>query len=210
MSHSGRTPIRALCAALTLVLVSACRTPDVRSELADSGFRTPEQTFETFRAAFVSDLPGVEFRCLSSDFRAAYGVSEFNYLEGREIWLGNQPFRRWGIGRAKILEVERTQPDRARLIARSKSWVHQIDFEILLAREDFYEVYIDGERFDDDYRDWEDSFRAKKQGDTWWVDGYVAIQNPEVLDKPERIEEITELRFGREWKIDGFRQLDED
>jgi hypothetical protein len=188
---------------LLLALTSGCRAPDVREELAESGFRTPEQTFQTFRAAFLADLPQLEYLCFSDQFRAANGMSLLNYAEAREVLLKKQSFLRFGLGRARILESARLGDRRARLRIRSESLFHKVDFLCELVREDFYEIWSGGERQQDDLLNrFSSAFTITEQGENSYAQAYVALERPELAG------EITEFRVGREWKIDFLTQLD--
>ena len=204
MLPSPTSPSRAfLTLVLSFLALTGCRGPDVREELSEAGFRTPEQTFETYRAAFLSDLPQLEYLCFSDGFRRSNGMSLLNYGEAREILLDQQPFLRYGLGRAKILEQHRLDDRRARLRIRTESLFHRIDFVCDLVREDFYEIWSGGSRLQDDYLNrFSQAFRVTEQGDASYAQAYVALEDP------ERAGEITEFRVGREWKIDFLTQID--
>lgn len=199
----SRADLLPLLLGLCLSLSAGCASPDVREELSESGFRTPEQTFETFRAAFLSDLPSLEYLCFSDHFRAANGMSLLNYSEAREILLDSQPFLRFGLGRAEIIENEVLNDRRARLRIRSESLFHKIDFVCELVREDFYEIWRGGELLQDDHLSrFSNAFRTTEQGEDTYAQAYVILEDPDLAG------EITEFRVGREWRIDSLHQID--
>ena len=80
-----------------------------------------------------------------------------------------------------------------RLVAEVDTWFHDETFEIDLVEEEFYELWVDGERVQDDYLDWR---RVAKERD-----GTLVVTVPlEGVDASE----VGEVRAGHEWKIDGF------
>ncbi len=198
------SPLGARSGALLLSLCAACAGPDVRPELSRAGFRTPVQTFETYRAAFLSDLPDLEYLCFSDSFRSANGISRLTYAEGREILLREQSFLRFGLGRARIESVVPLSENRVRLKIRSKSLFHDTHFVCELVREDFYEIWAGGQRLQDDHLPrFSSAFRTTDDGS-----GRTFAQAYVPLEAPDRGSEITEFRVGREWKIDFITQLD--
>lgn len=203
---------RSLPLALTLAVLATfagCRGPDVRPDLAEAGFRTPEQTFLTWRAAFLSDLYPLEFQCLSAGFRRENGISLLAYAEAREMLLQSQPFLRFGLSRSEIQEVTYPSPDRARLVIRSESLFHDVRFEVELAREGVYEVWIGSERAQDDYLNaLSDAFEVRDHADRKYAQAWVVLESPELLEDPERLAAISELRVALEWKIHAIRELE--
>ncbi len=190
--------------ALSLAFLASCAGPDVREELSRAGFRTPRQTFDTYRAAFLSDLIQLEYRCLSSGFRRANQITLLNYGEAREILLREQSFLKFGLSRAEVVQVDALAADRVRLHIRSESLFHDTRFAIELVREDFYEIWADGEYLQDDHLDrFSNAFRVTAD-----ADGNAVAQSWVPLDDPDRGTRITEFRVGREWKIDFITLLD--
>lgn len=187
---------------LLLLSLVACRGPDVREDLSQAGFRTPERTFKTFRAAFLSDLPTLEYRCFSSAFTTRNGMSQLAYREAREQGLSEQPFLRWGLGRAEIVQVKPLGPTRARLYARSKSLIHEVVFAITFLREDFYELWDGERRVQDDFLPFEETvFLQEDELGVPYVTAYVPMRDP------SKFGSLVEVRFGREWKIDDLKEI---
>ena len=58
----------------------------------DLGYRSPEQAFQTLRAAIRGDLPRLEYRSLSSGFRQRNSLSQLSYREFREEWYAKNPW----------------------------------------------------------------------------------------------------------------------
>lgn len=188
--------LRLPAAVLVALGASACCLfrPGVDAEaLAHAGFRSPERTFHTFLAAWGADLPDLEYRCLSGDFRARNRVSQLTYREFRDRLLDEHPFASW-MARAEITESERLSPTRHRIRAEAFGR----SFETLLVREDYYEVWSEDELLDDDLG----RFRG-------WV-----VADPRAGSLDARVplaagvdpERVSELRVGVEWKIDDLRE----
>lgn len=202
MQQLQKQPLLALLAALALC--TACAGPDVRSELSQAGFRTPRQTFDTYRAAFLSDLITLEYLCLSDSFKRANGITILNYGEVRENLLRDQRFLRFGLGRAKVIRIEALGANRVRLHIQSESLFHDVQFKCELVREDFYEIWANGERLQDDHLErFSNAFRITPD-----ADGNPVAQSWAALEDPTSGIRITEFRVGREWKIDFINLLD--
>ncbi len=180
-----------------LLLSAGCVAPDVRSELAGAGFRSPTQTFETWRAAFIADLPDLEYRAFSADFTRRNGLSQLAYREARERYLRENAFLRRGIAGAKPVELRRLAEDRAVLFVRSSGLFHDVGIEVRLVREEFYELWREDRRIEDGFVAFEDAVLL----DQGWVSAAVPMKDA------GRFAELTEVRFGREWKIDDLLQV---
>lgn len=191
-------------AILVALLTAACAGPDVRKELSQAGFRSPEQTFDTYRAAFLSDLIVLEYSCLSSGFKRANGINITNYGEAREILLRDQAFLRFGLSRAEVVKLEALAENRVRLHIRSESLFHEVHFACELVREDFYEIWAGGERLQDDHLErFSNAFRITPD-----ADGSPVAQSWVPLEESIQATHISEFRVGREWKIDFLSLLD--
>jgi hypothetical protein len=81
-----------------------------------------------------------------------------------------------------------------RLHAEVDTWLKDVEFAVDLVREDYYELYVGPERVADDVADWERLVRER--GDDF------DVRVPRPADLP--LESLSEVRAGREWKIDGF------
>ena len=191
--------------ALSYVLVLAawawfasCLSAPKPADWLEVGYRTPEQTFRTFQTGLRADQPDLEYRCLSNDFkrRAAAengAFSEVYYREFREQLFRAQPWLKLAA-KAKVKRVEELGDGRVRLVAEVDTWFHDETFAFVLVREDFYEVYADGKRVDDDFANWRELVR-ERGGEL-----QLSVPLPEGLSAAK----IGEVRAGREWKIDGF------
>jgi hypothetical protein len=162
------------------------------------GFRSPEQTFHAFQTGLRAGLPDLEYRCLGADFkrRAAeeYGVfSLLVYMEYRRELFRAQPWLKLAA-KARIKHVREVSPERVQVVAEVDTWFHDETFAVDLVREDFYELYVDGQRVADDVADWGRIARER--------DGTLIVGVP--LPAGMQVSEVGELRAGHEWKIDGF------
>ncbi len=175
-----------------------CLCPPRAEDWLAVGFQTPEQTFRTFQTGLRADCPDLEYRCLSGDFKEREGVSQLGYREFRE-----QLFRqaRWlkFAARARIVEVVELAPDRRRIVARVSVLFYERSFAIDFLREDYFELWSAGQRRSDDELPWEEIAADR--------DGFLVVSVP--LPRELSLQELAELRAGREWKIDGFPLSDE-
>lgn len=200
-TSAAKTSAALLFAAVTLVLgttTSCClfvRPPDAR-ELLATGFRTPEQTLRTFQVGWRADEPDLELRCFSSGFRARNQLSKLTYREFRDRLVAAQPFLRLGIADAELDGPPERRGDR--MFARATTHGRTLEFE--LVRDEFVEAWAGGERVADSYAPFADHHTIEtlpEGGRRFW--GYAAL--PPGADA----EQLTELRVGREWKIDELR-----
>ena len=174
------------------LLVGCLAAPTPEDWLA-VGFRTPEATFATFQTALRADQAQLEYLCLGTDFKRRVGASLFGYLEYRRELFGAQPWLKWAAT-AEIEQVQRLSEHRVRLVAEVDTWFHDETFAVELVREDYWELYVDGVRRHDDLSSWRRLARERDGELT------VAVPLPEGLSATE----VSELRAGREWKIDAF------
>lgn len=196
-----------LSAAATLLLgtaTSCClfvRPPDAR-ELLATGFRTPEQTLSTFQIGWRADEPDLELRCFSSGFRARNQLSKLTYREFRGRLLAEEPFLRLGIADARLEGLLERRGDR--VFARAETHGRTLEFELVL--DDFVEAWAGGERVTDTYAPFagehgHHTIEERADGSRWlWA--YAEL--PREADAAA----LTELRVGREWKIDALRVRD--
>jgi len=183
-------------AAWTLVL-GACVCPPEPADVLAIGFRTPEQAFRTFQTATRLDDPDLELRCFSSGFRERNQISQLTWREARADLYERRPWLRAGIVGADVVEVEEL-----RGIARLRVDTAGGDYDVVLVREDFAEAWTGSERILDEEIVWRrDTGIQKGDGEGRWIFGRVAL--PLGVDGAA----VTDLRFGREWKIDDVGAL---
>jgi len=101
-----------------------------------------------------------------------------------------------------VLEVRRLAPDRAELVAEVRSVFKTVSFRVVLTREDFYELWREDVRAQDDLCDF-DSLVDPSEDGRWLLGGAP-------LGEGLAADEVSELRIGREWKIDAFELIDAD
>lgn len=215
-------PIRALALALCCLLGSCVSLGrgDAR-RLLDAGFRTPEQTFETFQLAVAGDLPDWEYSCLSSGFLRRNGLSQQVYREGRRRLLEKKPWIRW-IARAKVVSSESLGTHRHRITAE----IHCQTIAVELVRDDFIEVYARlplpmRRPVYDDFARFEDLVELEPipgtapspeggpppsdGGPTDWIVRVTAF-----AELPEGVvpQDVSEIRIGQDWKIDELYDPD--
>jgi hypothetical protein len=180
-------------------LSAACVSPPTAAEVLAIGFRTPEQAFRTFQTATRLDDPDLELRCFSVGVRARNQLSQLSWREGRAELYAKKPWLRAGIAGAEIVDV-RIDSGYARLRIDTAGGDYTLD----LVREDFVEGWGGTERLLDDEVDWSVAI-AEQRGfsERPWILGRAQ------LPADVTAESITDLRFGREWKIDAVGPLED-
>lgn len=199
---------RGLCAptlAAALLTLLGCQVPRPEpAALVATGFRTPEQTFATFQSALAADLIDLEYRCFGSAFKRREGLSQLAWRAWRAELLSTWPAVR-RLATAQITRSEALAPDRWFLAGRVEYLWLDFDFEVELTREDFYELYIDGQRALDDNLVWDGVLSIEEHPDPWGTPSlFASVPVSEPIDPNV----LTEVRLGREWKIDALRRVD--
>ena len=196
MPRLGRVPVltRALFLAAAYLgsLQACCVTPPTAEELMDLGYRSPEQTFLTLRAAVRGDLPRLEYRSLSAGFRSRNGLSQLSYREFRGEWYAKNPWLKPALSQAEILE-RTDHPDGRHSVLRGG--ILGEEARIHLVAEDFAQLWDQSELRED--LAVEDMGALLSSRDGSWV-----------ASVPGKGEAPTELRLGREWKIDGIERVE--
>ena len=200
-----RCPFPTWLAPILVAGALGCVSLPSPQEMLDTGFRSPEMTFHTFQMGVRADLPGLEFSCLARSFRARHDLSQLAYREFRERELEGQLAFWLGIPDAGITESVRLSRDRHLLRCES----HGEAFEVELVREDFWQLWVDGQAVADEaitrgsFGDWTEVY---EDGGETYVFGQAQLP-PRLADvaATELDANLTEFRLGREWKIDDFR-----
>lgn len=188
----GGTLLAAL-AVLAASPLAGCLCPPSDEALLAVGFRSPEQTVRTFQTGVRADEFELEYRCLSLAFVRANSLSKLVYLEFRDELFRQHPFLRSGLAKARVRSVE-TEGDRSRVTLESFGRTFQLE----LALEDFAQVWAGGELVLDRDARFDEWTSIAASGGERWITGGVPL--PDGTDGRE----VTELRLGREWKIDHF------
>ncbi len=211
-----RWPSFVACVALIVVstATSSCiGTRHTPEQLTQVGFRTPRQTFETFQAALDYDLLSLEYRCLSADFKKRNDLSDLGYREFREELAKREPFLRLAAHATIVKEWD--QGSREHWIEIEVSgWlgVGRRTARLRLVREEFWEIYADGEPWLDHSLDRSRSSRdlpAKFGGaNDPRISASVPVDPQDVDDAIARTKkdwsQLSEFRVGYEWKIDDL------
>lgn len=197
----GSTAATLLFFLSTLGLQGCCLfvAPPKAADYLDVGFRTPEQTFRTFQVGWRGDLPDLEHRCFSRDFRGRNQVSRLNYREFRARLQSEQPFLRLGVADARPQGAAEVRGDRARLVLET----HGRTLEVLFVLDDFVEVWAGETRVLDDYLPFDEHTQTTPidaGGRRLW--GHVDLPESTAAQR------VTEFRLGREWKIDDLRMVE--
>jgi hypothetical protein len=212
-SRRRRPSSRGRCLAL-LLLLAGCKVPEptVRQGL-DYGFRTPEQTFRSWRTAVQGDLLVEEYKTLSKSWRARNGgTSLFTYSEARDTVLERYPQLRWALYRAKEPEVLARGERVALLQSRVPGplWFDDKWLVVQLVREGFWDVWVDSDPYQPTYGrtvpdivDSRNLYFSDKQGPPLLY-GIVEVER----DETKWPDDVDLLQVGWEWKIDDFQLLD--
>jgi hypothetical protein len=161
------------------------------------GFRSPEQAFHSFQVAVRMNDPDLELRCFSGGFRSRNRVSQLTWREAREELYERMPWLRYGIATAEV---------QAREVRGAEAWLRVEaggrELRVGLVREDFAEAWSGSERILDEEVDWQAATGVQQGGERTWVFGRAAL--PAGADAAR----LTELRLGREWKIDDVQPVE--
>jgi hypothetical protein len=197
----GRAPVLAALGA-ALLAGAGCVSPPDSAALLAVGFRTPAQTFRTFQTAVRAEEPDLQLRCFSAGFVAENRLSKLSWREFWQQETDRQPFLRKGIADARIEGEPVLRGERAELIAES----HGRRMRVAFALDDYAEVWAGDDALVDEPIRFRDRVGLQKAPDgSRWIYGQVRLPSR----APDGLAPITELRFGREWKIDGIEVLDE-
>jgi len=167
----------------------------------DTGFRSPEQAFGTYRTAFAAGARSLEYRCLSDRLRRELGATELAYREFRAELERREPWARC-LARAQIVATERLAPDRARILAEVRVLLVRRRFLVDLVREDAWEIWDERGLVDDDFASLDELLGPDHES------GVLVLELPTTTDLAP--EALAEIRVIREWKIDGFAEVADD
>ncbi|MEZ6013689.1 MAG: hypothetical protein R3F49_01130 [Planctomycetota bacterium] len=197
-----------------IVLLVGCTVPapTVRQGL-DYGFRTPEQTFRSWRTAVQGDLLVEEYKTLSKGWRAKNGgASLFAYSEARDTVLEKYPQLRWLLYRAKEPEVVARGERMVLLQSRVPGplWFSDHWLVVRVVRQGYWDLWVDSDPYQptygkqvDDIVDSQNLYYSEKSG-TPLLYGIVEVK-PKAASWPD---DVSLLEVGWEWKIDDFQIVD--
>ncbi len=180
----------------SLAATGACICPPRAAEVADTGFRTPEQTFRSFQVFLAADLVKWEYRCFSAGFKRRNQLPLANYFEARDKIFRERPWLKW-FAEAEIVRDWSAGEGVHVIEARvASSTVH-----VKLVREDSYEIYSGDRYVADGYVHFEDvvDVRPAPEGPRMTVS--VPLQDPKIDPS-----EATSLVVERTWHIDDLTE----
>lgn len=202
--------LRTIVLALALLVTgTSCATPPPAPEdLIQVGFRSPSQTFRTFQSAVGADLIDLEYRCYADEFKREWDITQGNYRVARKQLFEEIPWVR-RISTAEIMGETVIDPTLVRVDARVTFLFQTVDVEVYLSRSAFYELYVGEERISDGLVEFTDVVRRVSEGQgfdhTEMVLTAIELDAPVPPNIMRRLDEITEVRVGREWRIAGLR-----
>jgi len=197
----GRRLVSLLLLALPAAptLAGCCTFHPAPADWLAVGYRSPAQCFHTFRTAVATDQLELEYRSLSSHFKHENRLDQLSYRVFRDQLAKENPWFHC-LGKARVVEEQELGPDRARIVAEvDVLFVHR-RFEIDFVREDFFETFSGEEGLLDESAAWSDLVRAAPDAE------HVRVEVP--THGEFGLDQLTEVRVGREWKIDGFAALE--
>jgi len=173
-------------------------TPEAWLAAGNNPFRTPEGTFEAFKTATAGEEHDLGYRCLSADFRKQNGISALAFRELADRY----PALRY-LSRAEVLERHRLSDDEVEYLCRIEVLFKTTRLRIGFIREDFYDVYRGAEPLGGDVTPFAEVARpvaspSGRAGVGMWVP----------LPSGLPFDEVSEVRVGREWKINSIELED--
>lgn len=184
-----------LPAALACFLAGGCCSLEpTPSDWENVGlYRTPRQSFRTFQVALAEDVPALGHRSFSLRFMAENQLSGLAWRVLVDQLETELPFFSCIAG-AEVTGQESLGPDRERLTAEVTVLFSTYRFWIDFVREDYWEAWRGDELLSDDSAAWGEMIDAEGEK--------VRITLPTYGEYEAG--DATELRVGREWKIDAF------
>ena len=174
------------------------------------GHTSPEATFRTFLTAFAAGEAGLEYECLSEDFKGRIHeeFTEIAYREYRSDLLRKEPSARY-LPLAEITDVSYPMPGLARIQASIEVLWHETRVEVDLVRGASLTVKKGADVLVADPAQSLEEFHLRIPRDPGGAPGetYRVLWLPE-LDGIS-VEEFSEVRYAVDWRIDDLRVLPE-
>ena len=194
----GRPRLWPLRLALLLALVGCSSTPSAEDWLA-VGFDSPAQTLRTFQTGLRGNNPDLEYDSFSAGFRRELGLSRVVYYKLRDEVFGRYPYLRRFVALEVVRELEQGPRERS-MIVRLSAFLSERWVEVQFVRDDYFSVRSGAEVLADDYA----SFASMITSDGGRL--VLILPTEDIIDPRE----VTKVLVGQDWKINGFRQLEED
>ncbi len=197
-------PWAATLIACSLLFPGGCclvRPPDAETLYAagNGGLRTPEAAFETFRVAFGSDMPPLEYRCLSEQFRREQGISYQTYRVARQKLIEENPLLPL-LAKAKVVESKELSARRHRLTVE----VAGRRFAVELVRQDEFQIYKGAVFLADGSLDFASGVHVSDSGAGKQISAVVLLKDEEI--EGVDLGGLTSFRIEQVWKISRFTE----
>ncbi len=187
---------------LALAFLPSCIAAPKADDWLAVGFRTPEQSFQTFCTAIAGDRPDLEYRCLSKRFREG---GQIGFREARDQLLREKPWIRH-LARAEITSVDRGS-ERAVIQARVNAFFTKIELAVHLVRSDYFEVWAGDELLADDYSPFHDHVRiSSNQYGEQDLEAWIPLPQSAADSSSGQ---ATDVRIAQAWLIDGFELIED-
>lgn len=205
---------RAYLGVAALSLACCTVPPPTVQQGLDYGFRTPKQTFESWRTAVQGNMLAEEYRCFSRRWKRENSVSSLQvYGEIRDKVLSEVPQIRWAVYRAEEPELLMLNRPYAVLQARIPGplWIKDRFLVVSLFRDGYWAAFDEqspmtarhGAEYDDIWK--RNIFRYEEEYDSFRV--FIDDFSEETRDAAP--DAILEARAGFQWKILRFAVFDQ-
>ncbi len=177
------------------------RPPDAETIYAagNGGWRTPEAAFETFRVAFGADMPLLEYRCFSEEFRRDQTLSYQTYRVARQKLIDAHPLLAL-LAKAEVVESKELGARRHRLIVEVAGRRLMVD----LTLQDEFQIYKGGLLIADGRLDFASGVRVSKAGLSRKVSAEVSLKGEELAEI--ELDGLTSFHVDQLWKISRFTE----
>ncbi|MFT5286041.1 MAG: hypothetical protein ACI8TQ_002209 [Planctomycetota bacterium] len=196
--------LRAQLALILLVagLGMSCIAAPLPSDWLDAGnapFRTPEGTFNAFKTAAAGNAADLGYRCLSSEFRRRNGMGQLAFRELRDRF----PWFKY-LSRAKVLEETQIGEDQIEYLCEIEVLFKTIQVRFGFLREDYFDVFSGAETIGGEVQPFDKLTKRVEARGVPWVEIHIPVPGGRKFD------DITEIRVGREWKIDAIEMIESE
>ncbi|MFH1998235.1 MAG: hypothetical protein ABIK28_01075 [Planctomycetota bacterium] len=187
---------------LLSIWTAACTTPPMAPD-----FTTPAKTLRTFHNAFIHDDAGLEYECLSRDFKKENGnISLSRYHDFRVEFKAQHPMLQFFSGLVDIeesIQEQQISPD-GRLAVLKLDLVGE-EFVVVFIRENTYRIEYDSPsaRPEEGLIDPMEKIISARGNE-------MELTLPLTKKTRKRLQEIKRIEVKEQWKFREFSSLSEN
>ena len=174
-------------------------TPTDWMEAGNAPFRTPAGTFKAFKTAAAGDAADLGYRCLSSEFRRRNGMGQLAFRELRDRF----PWFKY-LSRAKVIEETQISENQIEYLCDIEVLFKTVQVRFGFLREDYFDVFSGAETIGGEVQPFDKLSRQVESRGLPWVEIHIPVPGG------YKFADITEIRVGREWKIDSIEMIDSE